>query len=170
MGGLHVTGFDTAVVSNVDSFVANLPETLGAMFVEPRCVVAVAEFEDGRYVQFWAGPAHLIIFEVVSNEHLSGERALSDDDEQRLREAGWMEPGPTSSPNWRFDAHGGIELARGVAMTRRAVLEVLGERPGNTVSYRSWFARCDVTSRGDVRRVRCGLRRSRSGEERAGSD
>lgn len=165
-----MTGFDTSVVSNVDSFVANLPEILGSMFFNPRCVVAVAEFEDGRYVQFWASPTNLVIFEVVSNEHLCGEWAMSDHDEQQLRAAGWREPGSTSSPNWRFDAHDPGELARGVAMTRRAVLEVLGERPVNAVSFRSWFARCDVTSSGDVQRRRRGLRRSNSGEELAGSN
>ncbi len=160
MGTLHVTGFDGAVESNVGSFVTNLPELLGAMFVDSRAVVAVVEFADGRYVQFWAHPRDLLVFEVVSNELLGGERALSASGEQRLREAGWLEPRSTSSPNWRFDAHDEGELWRGVAMTRRAVIDVLQELSVNPVTFRSWFARCAVTSPADFQPTRCASRRA----------
>jgi len=42
----------TSACIDVGSFIANLPEMLGAMVLDPRCLVAVIEFEDVRYVQY----------------------------------------------------------------------------------------------------------------------
>ena len=53
-----------AVHSTVGSFIANLPEMLGAMVVDPRCLVAVIEFEDVRYVQYWVERDGAVIAEV----------------------------------------------------------------------------------------------------------
>ena len=58
---------DERVVSNVRSFIANLPEMLGAMVVDPRCLVAVIEFQDVRYVQYWVGPDGEIVAEVYGS-------------------------------------------------------------------------------------------------------
>jgi hypothetical protein len=143
MGIMHVTGYAEPVESSVASFVTNLPETLGAMFVDPRCVVAIVEFTDGRYVQFWAEPDGLLISEVVSNLNISAAGTLSVEEEEQLRRSGWLEPNSASSPNWRYDARDAGGLIQSVRMVREAVLEVLRERPGNAVSMRSWVMRRD---------------------------
>ncbi len=138
MGRVHVTGPRNAVQSTVGSFVANLPEMLGAMAGDPRCLVAIAEFEDVRYVQFWIEPDGGIIAEVISNLNIGDAVALSESDEQRLRAMGWFEPSPGPNPNWRFEARGVSGLLDAVRMTSRAVFEVLKEEPGNVVSLRTW--------------------------------
>jgi hypothetical protein len=129
------------VTSNVGSFIANLPEMLGAMVVDPRCLVAIVEFEDVRYVQFWVEPDGDVTAEVISNLNVGSAIALSPDDEEKLRRAGWTEPLPGPKPNWRYEARDVAGLMRIVTMTREAVYDVLGERDANTVSVRIWEGR-----------------------------
>ncbi|MGC1420352.1 MAG: hypothetical protein WA786_09595 [Acidimicrobiales bacterium] len=138
MGTMHVTGFGNTVNSTVDSFIANLPEMLGSMAIDPRCLVAIAEFVDGRYVQFWVEPRGLVIAEVVSNLNIGDAVALSDDDEEVLARMGWSEPAPGPNPNWRYESRDVAGLMRIVMMTRHAILEVLRERPDNIVSLCTW--------------------------------
>lgn len=126
------------MASNVGSFVANLPEMLGAMAADERCLVSVIEFQDDRYVQFWVEADGLIIAEVVSNLNIGEAVALSDEDEEMLRRAGWCEPARGPTPNWRVEASGRVGLARIVAMTRDALYDVLRERDVNPVSVRTW--------------------------------
>lgn len=135
---MHVTGFGNTVNSTVDSFIANLPEMLGSMAIDPRCLVAIAEFVDGRYVQFWVEPRGLVIAEVVSNLNIGDAVALSDDDEEVLARMGWSEPAPGPNPNWRYESRDVAGLMRIVMMTRHAILEVLRERPDNIVSLCTW--------------------------------
>ena len=112
---------------------------LGAMVVDPRCLVAVIEFEDVRYVQYWVGPEATSIAEVISNLNIGDAVALSPHDEEKLRQAGWSEPSPGPTPNWRFEAHGRRRSDDGsVAMSRDAVYDVLRERDANPVSVRIW--------------------------------
>jgi hypothetical protein len=138
MGKVHVTGSANGVLSSVESFVANLPELLGAMAVDPRCLVAVCDFTDGRYVQFWVQRDGTVISEVVSNTNIGDAVALSEHDEDELRAMGWIEPSPGPNPNWRYECSDVVGLIRSVDMVRRAVFEVLGERPANSVSTRTW--------------------------------
>jgi len=111
---------------------------LGAMAVDPRCLVAIAEFEDVRYVQFWIEPDGEIIAEVISNLNIGDAVALSAADEGLLRAMGWAEPSPGPNPNWRFEGRGVSGLIDAARMTKRAVLEVLRERPANVVTLRTW--------------------------------
>jgi hypothetical protein len=152
MGRVHLTGYEHSVSSTVGSFVANLPELLGSMAVDPRCLVAVAEFSDVRYVQFWVEPDGGVIAEVISNLNIGDAVALSRADEATLRDMGWCEPTPGPNPNWRYESHDVAGLMRIVAMTRRAVLEVLGERPRNVVRLRTWSMQPDPTLPSDVGR------------------
>jgi hypothetical protein len=138
---VHVGGHDERVTSSVGSFIANLPEMLGAMVVDPRCLVAVIEFEDVRYVQYWVEPHGAVIAEVISNLNIGDAVALSREDEERLRIAGWSEPSPGPKPNWRFEAHDSAGLMKIVSMSRDAVYDVLRERDTNTVSVRMWEGR-----------------------------
>ncbi len=127
--------------SSVGSFIANLPEMLGAMALDPRCLVAIVEFADVRYVQFWADPDGTVIAEVISNLNIGDAVALGDEDEERLRRAGWCEPTPGPTPNWRVEATDAGGLMRIVTMTRDAVYDVLGERDANPVSVKIFEGR-----------------------------
>jgi hypothetical protein len=138
VGTVHVGQHNERVVSNVGSFIANLPEMLGAMMVDPRCLIAVIEFEDVRYVQYLACPQRLMIAEVISNLNIGDAIALTAEDEEKLRNAGWSEPSPGETPNWRFEANDIAGLMRVVTMSRDAVYDVLGERDPNPVSVRVW--------------------------------
>lgn len=141
MGTVHVGRHDERVESNVGSFIANLPEMLGAMVADPRCLVAVIEFEDVRYVQYWVSPDGTVVAEVVSNLNIGDAVALSPGDEEKLREAGWSEPSPGPKPNWRYEANHIAGFMRIVAMSRDAVYNVLRERNANAVSVRIWEGR-----------------------------
>lgn len=138
MGTVHVTGPEGRALGTVGSFIANLPEMLGAMAVDPRCLVAIAEFEDVRYVRFWVEPDGLVIAEVISNLNIGDAVALTPVAEDQLRAMGWCEPSPGPNPNWRVEGRDARGLLRVVAMTRFAVLDVLGEKSGNPVSLRTW--------------------------------
>jgi hypothetical protein len=137
----------------VGSFVANLPEMLGAMGTDPRTIVTVVEFSDGRYWQCWADRDSTMIIEIVSNLNISGDApALSELDEGRLREMGFMEPSTGLKPNWRVESLGVGELVRLVSMTRNAVYDVLRECSQNVVEVRSWeFRRPADCTRDEIR-------------------
>jgi len=126
------------VESYVGSFVANLPEMLGAMAADPRCLVSIVEFADLRYVQFWVEPDGLIIAEVVSNINIGDAVALKPEDEEMLRGAGWSEPTQGPTPNWRYEASGVAGVGKIAALTRAAVYHVLGETHTNPVTVRTW--------------------------------
>jgi hypothetical protein len=162
VGKVQVTGYANAVQSNVDSFIANLPEMLGAMAVDPRCLVAIAEFADCRYVQFWVNPDGTVISEVISNRNIGDAVALSDADEETLRDQGWSEPSTAARPNWRFESDDVAGLIRSVAMVRHAVYEVLGECRSNPVSIRSWQVDVDPTALSDRTREESRVRFQRA--------
>jgi hypothetical protein len=138
MTNVHVTGEHKAVTATVDSFLANLPEMLGAMKVDPRCLVAVIEFEDRRYVQFWVTSDGVVFGEVVSNVNIKGAVSLTSEKEEMLRAIGWQEPLLHPKANWRYMARDVVELIELVAMTRDVVVRVLGESKNRTVSMRTW--------------------------------
>lgn len=150
MGAALITGYRSPVDMRVGRFLSDLTGLLGALFVDHRCIAAVAEFNDGRYIQFWAEGGNSLISEVISNQHPNGPHVLSPDEEQRLIDLGWSEPRSKIGPNWRheaFDVAGVIEC---VAMVRSATLEVLGEDRSNTVSLRSWVVIRDGPLTADV--------------------
>ena len=113
------------------------------MMVDPRCVVAIAEFVDGRYVQFWCEPDGVLISEVVSNLNAGSGVVLSSRGEVQLAEMGWRVPTGGPNPNWYFVARDVAGLVASVEMVRAAVLEVLVEEDRNIVSLRSWTFRRD---------------------------
>ncbi len=138
MTSVHVTGYRNEATASVDAFLANLPEMLGAMRADPRCLVAVVEFEDGRYVQFWATSDGEVIGEVVSNLNIGDAVALTSEDESMLRTRGWLEPSAGPRPNWRFEASDVAGLIDLVAMPHDAVVHVLGESGSRRVTLRTW--------------------------------
>ncbi len=98
---MNVTGEHTPAETSVTSFLGNLPELLAAMMNDPRIMVAIADFEDYRYVQFWAED-DFIVAEVISNINVYNGDALTHEQEQLLEVAGWSVPDPDAGhPNWR---------------------------------------------------------------------
>ena len=138
MASVHVTGERNYVTGVVHSFLSNLPEMLGAMARDPRCLVAIGEFADGRYVQFWVEPNGATSAEVVSNLNVGDAIALEAHDEAALLAMGWCEPDAATSPNWRVEVDEPLGLFRVATLVRRAVYEVLGERGDNVVNLRSF--------------------------------
>jgi hypothetical protein len=107
MGYFGLTGYKCPRRSTVGSFIANLPEMVGAMVADSRNIVAIAEFSDGRYWQCRADEDSSIAMEVVSNLNISGDvPTLSDLDEECLRVMGFTEPSRGSNPNWRVEGSG----------------------------------------------------------------
>jgi hypothetical protein len=78
----------------------NLPELLAAMMLDPRVLVAIADYEDHRYVQFWVED-NFIVAEVISNVNVVEGDGLTKDQEAQLIAAGWSIPDPKAGrPNW----------------------------------------------------------------------
>ena len=136
MANIQLTGPKIEVISTVDSFIGNLPEFLGALLTDSRCIVAIAEFSDHRYVQFWLDSPTYFIAEVISNLNIGDSLALTETDEDSLKAIGWNEPSAAERPNWYRIGTSVAYLIEIISMTKRAVLEVLRESPANTVSIR----------------------------------
>ena len=138
MATVQLTGSSSPMSSTVDSFVANLPEFLGALLTDRRCIVAIAEFSDHRYVQFWLDSPSYLIAEVVSNVYIDSAFALTESDEAALRVMGWSEPAPENRPIWFRIGTSINDLIELIRMTQRAVFEVLGEVSPNAVTIRTF--------------------------------
>lgn len=154
VGDIQLTGYRKRVPSTVGSFLANLPELLGAMYLDTRCLVAIAEFRHDRYVQFRVENGG-VQAEVVSNRflrHFADDAALLDDgDEALLREQGWNEPKLVGCPNWRCEVEDASDLLRVAVMIRDVVMRVFRERPDGQVNFQLWvFARPTTNSSNDA--------------------
>jgi hypothetical protein len=155
MRNIELTGYQSERLSTVDSFTKNLPELLGAMVLDGGCLIALAEFADGRYVQFWVDPEVFVIGEVLSNLNIGDAIALSPEDEEVLRGIGFSEPVPGPNPNWRYQATSIDTFARLVNMMNLAIYRVLQEGPNNPVKIRTWeMARPLGVSVDEVRETR----------------
>jgi hypothetical protein len=76
------------------------------MVRDPRILVAIADYEDDRYVQFWV-EEDFIVAEVVSSINICGGDALTQDQERQLEAAGWSVPDEDAGyPNWRRQGWG----------------------------------------------------------------
>jgi hypothetical protein len=133
-----LTGDDNPETSTVGSFLGNLPEFLGALAVDPRTIIAICEFEDHRYVQFWLQSPEYFVAEVISNLNIGDAVALSPEDEAALLGMGWNPPEEDGRPNWYLDGHSVADLIEIIGLTARAVTEVLGETPERTITIRTF--------------------------------
>lgn len=138
MTHVQLTGPTGGVESTVDSFIANLPELLGALLVDHRCIVVIAAFVDHRYVQFRLDSPTHFVGEVISNLYLSDLRALSNSDEEKLERMGWNRPHVPGRPNWFRSGSSIGDLIEVIDLTRRAVYDVLAEKPSNEVLVRTF--------------------------------
>jgi hypothetical protein len=134
---VNAPGREVEVPSTVDSFLANLPELLGAMSRDERCLLMIASLSHGRYVQFWVDPDATTCAEVVANQFLEPEWRLDSPGESALREMGWREPG-ASSPNWVLRARSATERLEVVRSFGRVIVELFGESPASEVGLRTW--------------------------------
>lgn len=103
---------------------SNIGELLAAFSTSPTAQVALCQFSDGRYVQFWAG-SDVAIGEVVSNRFLDDDVRLSEDQERTLLDAGWTGP-DEDSPNWHVVRRGERAHVAVACLTVDALTRVLG--------------------------------------------
>jgi hypothetical protein len=138
MAHVQLTGHKRGVESTVGSFIANLPELLGELLVDHRCIVVIAEFVDHRYVQFRLDSPTYFVGEVISNLNISDLRALSNSDEEKLERMGWNQPQEPGRPNWFRSGSSIGDLIEVIDLTRRAVYDVLEEKPSNVVLVKTF--------------------------------
>ena len=119
---IHLTGSENPIETSLTSLLANLPELLGAMMREGDRVLAVVDFPDYRYVQFWAENG-LLIGEVISNENLEVQ-AITAEQEVQLEAAGWSKP-DSLSPNYYFTINSLSQLPVLMKMMTYAILTIL---------------------------------------------
>lgn len=125
---MELTTYDHPEELSVSAFMANLPELLGSAMLDNRRIIGIADFQDFRYVQFWAEEGKLI-FEVISNLNIGDgpERALTPEQEAALETAGWSTPVPEDNPNWSVVIGDVREIRDLMAMVHEAVFTILGQ-------------------------------------------
>lgn len=147
---MNVTGEQNHVETTVNSFVGNLPELLAGMMRDPRILVAIADFEDFRYVQFWAED-DFIVAEVISNINVPENNALTEEQEQQLRDAGWSDPEPESGfPNWRRQESGAGAILSLALASADATTRILQQ--GSTPELQTVKLKTFVVTRGTAKR------------------
>ena len=138
MGNIELTGYKNGVTSTVQSFLTNMPELLGALATTGKNHIALAEFEDHRYVQFWSDSNGHVIGEVISNLNIGDSVALTPVAEEQLLQLGFSEPVEYLNPNWTFEASNVAELIELIKMMTQVITVVLGEAPSNPVVIQTW--------------------------------
>lgn len=122
---INLTGYDTPENVTVTSFLANLPELLGSMFMDGSRILCISDFADFRYVQFWAEGGTLVA-ETISNMHLT-ESPLTSEQESALLDDGWNPPTEDGNPNFWIETRNVKEIPALCRIVQRAVTEVLGQ-------------------------------------------
>lgn len=140
MTRIRLTGFGQCDQSTVAALSANLAELIHAMLHDGRALIALCEFSDDRYVQFWLQGNGRLIGEVISNLNIDTATALAPRGERRLRELGFHEPTPGPQPNWWFASTTAADNLRLLHMMNAAIFDVLEEEPDNRVSITTWMA------------------------------
>ena len=127
--------------STVSSFLGNLPELIGAMSHDPRkCLVVIAEFNNGRYLQLWVDHGNYIKLEVQSNQVRGEGPYLSMEEERRLRSVGFGKPSTYFGPNWWIIndwQKGFLDLFAKISVV---VNDVWNERPEHVVWVKQFEA------------------------------
>lgn len=103
-----------------------------------RTLLAMAEFDDHRYVQVWVHHDGVCIGEVISNLNIGDSVALQPEAEATLRELGFAEPAYGPNPNWWIAAQAQESIEPLVTRLTAAVYRALGEHPANPVSVSTW--------------------------------
>lgn len=138
--------------STVSSFLGNLPELIGAMSLDTRkCLVVVAEFNNGRYLQVWVDHGNYIKLEVQSNQVRGEGPYLSTEEERLLRSVGFGEPSKYFGPNWWIINDWQKGFLNLFAKISFVVNDVWNERPDHVVwvkEFESYHVRKNDSSQG----------------------
>ena len=112
---------------SLDSLIGNLPEVVLAHLMTDERVALIIEAGKGRYVQFWLGEDHDFDVECVSNNFLSAEVALSEEDEEMLVEVGFNRPDPEDKryPNFWWKSEKVTDVMKACQMAAFALCNVL---------------------------------------------
>ena len=140
---IRLTGYGEVELTTVGSLTGNLAELLFAMRHDGRALIALFDFSDDRYVQFWLQPGGRIVGEVVSNLNIGTSPPLSPWAEDRLLEIGFHEATPGPKPNWWFESGDVTGLRRFLTMMNTAIYDVLQERSSNSVPYEPGWPKCN---------------------------
>ena len=138
MGNIELTGYQNGVNTTVESLLANLPELLGALSNSEKNIVALANFSDQRYVQFWSDSHGHVIGEVISNLNIGDSIALTPENETDLADFGFSQPVEYLNPNWTYEASDQNQLIRLFHMMTLVITSVLKEDLGNPVEIQTW--------------------------------
>jgi hypothetical protein len=138
---IELTGYGAGRPTTVGSLTGNLIELLSAMRNDGRSLIALVNFDDHRYVQFYVDRQGDVMGEVISNLNIGELTALSPEDEQALRDLGFQEPAYGPRPNWWFHALSDQDFTELNAKMVAAIYDVLGELPTNTATVATWPAK-----------------------------
>ena len=145
---IELTGYGAGRDTTVGSLTGNLIELLSAMRDDGRSLIALAEFSDVRYVQFYVDGDGDVTGEVISNLNIGDAIALQPEDEDALRALGFNEPAYGPNPNWWIRAYTSEDFVTMAATMNAAIYNVLREEPNNVVTVSTWPASvsADMTS------------------------
>jgi hypothetical protein len=131
----------------------NLIELLSAMRADGRSLIALAEFSDCRYVQFFVDAEGDVMAEVISNLNIGEAIALEPEDEDALRALGFSEPSYERIPNWWIHALTTEDFTAMASTINAAICTVLRESPSNEVTVSTWPASGSAEMTADDRRA-----------------
>ncbi len=137
---IELTGYGAGRDTTVGSLTGNLIELLSAMRADGRSLIALAEFSDVRYVQFYVDDDGDVTGEVISNLNIGDAIALQPEDEDALRALGFNEPAYGPNPNWWIRTSTTEDFTAMTATMNAAIYNVLREAPSNVVTVSTWPA------------------------------
>jgi hypothetical protein len=138
---IALTGYGAGQSTTVDALSGNLAELLGSLLQDGRSLIALAEFADHRYIQFYVSLDGYVIGEVISNLNIGTMTALQPEAEEALRALGFTEPEFGPNPNWWIKATNNAEVLALVTTMQRVVYDVLNETGSNVVTVSTWQAK-----------------------------
>jgi len=150
---IELTGYGAGRITTVGSLTGNLIELLSAMRADGRSLIALAEFSDCRYVQFFVDAEGDVMAEVISNLNIGGAIALQPEDEDALRALGFSEPSYERIPNWWIHALTTEDFTAMASTINAAIYTVLRESPSNEVTVSTWPASGSAEMTADDRRA-----------------
>ena len=121
------------VQCTLESFLANMPEMLGAFFGHEEPLAVIVDLREGLFLQFWI-EKEMVIVEVASNFYFADAGMLRSDQELALQGAGWSAPQGKNLPNWRLEKYGLAGLREVTQRSLDALLHILVEEPRTSTS------------------------------------
>ena len=95
----------------------------------------------GRYVQLFVNRPGSLHIEASSNNYLTPEYVLTEQNEASLRALGWTPPSQGRAPNYSTDLKGPRATAQAAALTVRTLSEVLGTGSPADLEYDAFEAK-----------------------------